>query len=55
MKQKFQCLIIMLIHYQLLTITNNRINHSLLGYEPANLTVHPPPQKTIEGGLIFFA
>ena len=26
----------------------------ILGYEPADLTVHPPP-KTIEGGLIFFA
>ena len=26
-----------------------------LGYEPADLTVHPPPHKTIEGGFIFFA
>ena len=25
----------------------------VLGYEPAGLTVHPPP-KMIEGGLIFF-
>ena len=25
-----------------------------IGYEPADLTVHPPP-KTIEGGFIFFA
>ena len=24
-----------------------------LGYEPADLTVHPPP-KTIEGGFFFF-
>ena len=24
-----------------------------IGYEPADLTVHPPP-KTIEGGFIFF-
>ena len=24
-----------------------------VGYEPANLTVHPPP-KTVEGGFIFF-
>ena len=29
---------------------------TLIGYEPADLTVHPPPQKkTIEGGFIFFA
>ena len=27
---------------------------SIVGYEPADLTVHPPP-KTIEGGFIFFA
>ena len=27
---------------------------SIIGYEPADLTVHPPP-KTIEGGFIFFA
>ena len=26
----------------------------LLGYEPASLTVHPPP-RMIEGGFIFFA
>ena len=26
----------------------------LIGYEPADLTVHPPPPKTIEGGLILF-
>ena len=25
----------------------------LLGYEPADLTVHPPP-RTAEGGFIFF-
>ena len=25
-----------------------------IGYEPAGLTVHPPP-KMIEGGFIFFA
>ena len=24
-----------------------------IGYEPADLTVHPPPPKTIEGGFIF--
>ena len=29
---------------------------TLLGYEPGDLTVQPPPQKkTIEGRLIFFA
>ena len=27
---------------------------TLIGYEPADLTVHPP-LKTIEGGFIFFA
>ena len=26
----------------------------LVGYEPTDLTVHPPP-KTIEGGFIFFS
>ena len=31
------------------------VSHSFqLGYEPAGLTMHPPP-KTIEGGFIFFA
>ena len=25
-----------------------------LGYEPADLTVHPPPPRTTEGGFIFF-
>ena len=25
----------------------------IIGYEPADLTVYPPP-KTIEGGFIFF-
>ena len=27
----------------------------LIGYEPADLTVHPPPPQTIEAGFIFFA
>ena len=27
---------------------------SILGYEPAGLTVHPPP-RMIEGGFIFLA
>ena len=26
---------------------------SYIGYEPAGLTVHPPPPKMIEGGFIF--
>ena len=26
----------------------------ILGYEPAGLTVHPPPPRMIEGGFIFF-
>ena len=25
-----------------------------IGYEPADLTVHPPPPRMIEGGFIFF-
>ena len=33
-------------------LKKNRLYH--LGYEPAGLTVHPPPPKMIEGGLIFF-
>ena len=28
-------------------------NDLLIGYEPAGLTVHPPPQM-VEGGYIFF-
>ena len=32
------------------TIQNNA---SYIGYEPADLTVHPPP-RTAEGGFIFF-
>ena len=26
----------------------------IIGYEPADLTVHPPPPRTAEGGFIFF-
>ena len=26
----------------------------LSGYEPADLTVQPPPPRTAEGGFIFF-
>ena len=33
--------------------TTKTCESSDLGYEPANLTVHPPP-KTVEGGFIFF-
>ena len=32
---------------------NKKKQHKLLGYEPADLTVHPPP-RMIEGGFIFF-
>ena len=28
--------------------------HTLLGYEPAGLTVHPPP-RMIKGGFLFFS
>ena len=27
---------------------------SIIGYEPAGLTVHPPPKKMFEGGFSFF-
>ena len=30
------------------------IADKLIGYEPAGLTVHPPPPRMIEGGFIFF-
>ena len=33
--------------------TNILYRQSQIGYEPADLTVHPPP-KTVEGGFIFF-
>ena len=32
-----------------------RLNKTKIGYEPAGLTVHPPPPpRIIEGGFIFF-
>ena len=37
-------------------LTNYVVIHtttSMIGYEPAGLTVHPPP-RMIEGGFIFF-
>ena len=38
-----------------IAITIRHINFELpLGYEPAGLTVQPPPPKMIEGGFIFF-
>ena len=37
----------------LLLIVNSVHDPSILGYEPADLTVHPPP-RTAEGGFIFF-
>ena len=30
-----------------------KITNSTIGYEPGDLTVHPPP-RTAEGGFIFF-
>ena len=30
------------------------LKNYLIGYEPAGLTVHPPPPRMIEGGFIFF-
>ena len=49
------------ISSELVKLINNDISHcitllinqSLIGYEPADLTVHPPP-RTAEGGFIFF-
>ena len=39
-----------------LIVSNSTETHStLIGYEQAWLTMHPPPPKTIEGGFIFFA
>ena len=35
------------------TFDYNHYGYSDLGYEPADLTVHPPP-RTAEGGFIFF-
>ena len=26
----------------------------MIGYEPADFTVHPPPPRTADGGFIFF-
>ena len=31
-----------------------QVTTSIIGYEPADLTVHPPPPRTAEGGFIFF-
>ena len=33
--------------------TYGRVCYIIIGYEPAGLTVHPPP-RMIEGGFIFF-
>ena len=30
------------------------VDPTVIGYEPADLTVHPPPPRTAEGGFIFF-
>ena len=38
-------------------VSNNEvkdIGFILIGYEPADLTVHPPPPRMIESGFIFF-
>ena len=37
-----------------MTAAGSDSDMGLLGYEPAGLTVHPPPLKMIEGGFIFF-
>ena len=39
----------------MIDLANYRTRKNLLGYEPADLTVQPPPpqKKTIEGGFIF--
>ena len=38
---------------QLCSATSGNISTNVIGYEPAGLTVHPPP-RMIEGGFIFF-
>ena len=35
-------------------LRNEDLEHKHVGYEPADLTVHPPPPRTAEGGFIFF-
>ena len=30
------------------------MHYKLIGYEPAGLTVHPPPPRMIESGFIIF-
>ena len=41
-------------HFRRSNDVTDTVLYRLLGYEPANLTVHPPKKKTVEGGFIFF-
>ena len=40
------------VDYKLLSVDKIQTH---IGYEPAGLTVHPPPPRMIEGGFNFFA
>ena len=46
--------IINCISIKILFRTDVSMSTVLVGYEPACLTVHPPPPRMIEGGFIFF-
>ena len=42
--------------FPLITEGRDKAMHmTIIGYEPAGLTVDPPPPRLIEGGFIFFA
>ena len=42
-----------LLYFSKVNIIDN-VQSVLIGYEPADLTVHHPPPRTAEGGFIFF-
>ena len=49
--------VIIIVDYSCAAVhcTSFHIMYMYIGYEPADLTVHPPPSQTIEGGFIFSA
>ena len=52
--QLYYTLFIYNYNYSTIHVNNYAIQQSDIGYEPAGLTVHPPP-RMIEGRFIFFA
>ena len=49
-------LVILLIRWKTIMfgiVISCKEQENVLGYEPADLTMHPPP-RTAEGGFIFF-